>query len=257
MEEGKFTQPIERLDEIYHRIRPSTASLWPEVFGTLKNGDLIAVSGKSGAGKSLLMLELGARAMMQNECEVLFIDAELNFNVFKLCEICTKFIDEINTTNGHNLIEQQLEKLHIFRSKESIELDEAKIAQKLADNTKISLVLLDSFGTFYYKHASSAENNEPITKDSYLKSYLEKFKRLAKKFEVTFVYTKPDYFDSNYDLRTLGAGLTHAITLEKMSKDIYSVKIQTKSMLKELHFTIDFYGFRLVDHPAKNINQGA
>lgn len=210
------------------------------------------VSGASASGKSMFLMDLMARAIMtgeDNKSEVLIMDAQQSFNILKFSEICCQYMDSGDTSDGqndHEFMMQQLNRLNILQCQlDNFDKAMIQLAKTLEGNTRIALVVVDSLGLFYYPRGHAAQKEEiSLTKESYINSYLRKFKAMVKKFKVSFVYcsTVPDF-----DLQT-DAITTHFIELEKINKDLFKMKLKAKGGKEaKVFYNVNFYGIKYIE----------
>lgn len=255
--ESQLTEPefyAEGLNDIILRNRPMISNIWPKVFSELNQSSLVSVQG-SRTSIGAYMMELIARILIRNdESKVLFVNIEQHFNIWKLTEICMQIMQQQNDDREQNkvFIELQLKKLYILDCDEK---DFAKIGDKmgkiLTDLTDISLVLIDSLGTFYYSEASKrAESGRPLYmpgKDTYLALYLKEFKILAKKYETTFVCAIPEYMNGSTEHQDKFT--THVITITEENDSFvksFVMKIKHKNLETKLLYTIEWFGLNFL-----------
>jgi predicted ATP-dependent serine protease len=240
MNETLLTQPAyqtETLSEIYLRNRPSTADLWPEVFGNLKQSSLVSVSGANGSGKSIFMMEVIAKALMKDNLEVLLLDVDKHFNMFKLIEILLKYMDE-------DQVQCRLGRLKILTCYETnFHAIITKLPQILEgeNSEKVSLVLIDSLGLFYYTQAKMESSGKNLSKNAFITSYLQHLKNLGPKFNVTVMYTTPGFMSGNSNIADL---TTHNVELMKLQSGSFSMTITSKNHDKIHNFKIDNQGIK-------------
>lgn len=239
MNETIKTQPAyqaETLLEVSLRNRTSTADLWPEVFGSLRQRSVISVAGSSGSGKSMFVMEAIAKALVIENLEVLVLDADRHFNIFILSSILLKYTDEDN-------IKSCLKKLKIFTCNE-MDFDNifSKLPLTLQDSKhqKVSLIVIDSLGLFYYARGTDSDE-KIVSKEAYITSYLHSLKSLTQRYNVTAIYTTLGC------MRFPPSGLQELSTLvvNLVQHDEGSFSMTTKD--KAVNFTIDASGIKLIE----------
>jgi energy-coupling factor transporter ATP-binding protein EcfA2 len=235
MNETLLTQPAYQAETLYElslRNRPSTANIWPEVFGNLKQRSIVSVTGSSGSGKSMFVMEMIARALLIEDMEILFLDVDKHFSIFKLVEILLKYTDEENARNC-------LKKLKMFTCYEDdFEETFSKLPQILESKVyqKVSMILIDSLGLYYYVHSETNDEDKNESKEAFIARYLQNIKNITQKYNLTAIYTTPGFMRSSSlpDLATL------TISLVK-HEDSFSMTTKDKS----INFTISSSGLEL------------
>lgn len=247
--DSQLTEPpfrVEGLSDILRRRRPNIDDVWPEVFGKLKQGSVVSVTGR---GKSLMVMEVIARILIRKDnSRVLLVDVEQHFNIMKLVEISINLLQQQRDDRDFNqsLIEAQLSRLAILTCyEEDFVMIAPKIEKILGHDETISLVLVDSLGFFYYAASCDAlENGRFLNKGTYLASFLKEFKNLAKKYETTIVSTIPEFMSENS--KHLEKFTTHLITLKRKLDSISFTVKHKDSTEDEMYFKIKWYGFQLL-----------
>lgn len=236
---------IQGLHDIFLRIRPCLDKLLP-VFEEIDERSIVGISGKSGSGKSMLIMEIIAHILMREDSiEVLLLDTERHFKIFKFIEICMKLIKPSNIDNSNDSliirhqIEGQLTKLHIIKTYEA---DYSTLTAMLEQNQKISLVVVDSLETCYYTTAYAAlEADKSLSKEYFMFSHLKKLSKLVEKFEITLVYAKPE---CKHDDRRFRENTTHLCTLKK-DTETFTMKVHTNNQDKQFMYSINSDGIKL------------
>lgn len=241
------TQPTcfaEGLEEIFLRNRPECKNIWIEVLGEIESGSLLGIRGKSGSGKSMFLMQIMARALMgETQMDVLLVDAERTFKIFHFVDqLCSDQFGTSDDTVAHqNQIRNQLEKLHIvFPTESNFDQTIASLDAILSNNPRISIALIDSIGIFFFSECQRIKDGKHSI---ILKTYLEKFKHLAKKYKVTFVITLPDYIEETFECRN---NMT-TISLVKFTTGNFLMTLKSKKQMKEFLFTIDSRGIKFLN----------
>lgn len=255
-------------DEGLDSCRPSLESLFTNVFEGLQPKSIIEVAGESKTGKTSFVMDLIAQAIMPEElngcnADVLFLKPESKFSIWKLLEMTWKHCKDLqlfsqnhsqdsSSQSNLNFVRQQLAKLHILecRTKTSFNVNINNIERILRANRQISLIVLDSIGLFYYeKVAEINDSGKFLSKDSYVHSYLEKFKEITSKFNVSIVYTRSGFMSGRSDYRETIP--THRIVLESLNKVMYTMKTISDNKSWNLHYySINNDGLTFLDLDA-------
>lgn len=257
----------EGLNDIFLRDRPSLKNVYRQMFGELEGSEIICVKGRTNSGKSMLLMELMARTVMQEEGErkpeVLFVDIDKQFSIFKFADICMKFClkeetqqDRDHITRLPNHIKSQLEKLHVVSNCNIHNMNINNISPLLntclKENKNISLVVIDSLGSYYYSDLSTSLRTKegPLKKDYYLLSYMKKFKILAEKYQVSFVYSKPSFmeFAGAYKDQIT----THVVSLFQKNTNMYEMQVKTGESSTEMLYTIDSFGMEIISENVES-----
>lgn len=241
-----ITQPqfkAEELNQIFLHNKPLVDNILSELFGETAPGSLIQIDGGGDSGKTILLMDLMSKTIAQkgkeNLPEVLFIDLERKFNISKFVELmCHSRLECCDEDE----FSQLLDKLSVITCNHqdfTHAIDE--LDRLLNNNPLISLVAVDSL-ILYYSEAhkiSQKQDTDKVNfnKESYLSSFIKKFKHLGDKYKVTFIYTVPDLDFGYQDDST-----THFVSLSK-TKDRHLMKIKTKDGEKRISFEIDIGGF--------------
>lgn len=246
------TQPqcqMETLEDIFTSNRPKIDFVWSDFFVNLADNCVVEVSGSSGSGKSVLMMEMAAKVIMSNGTshrpEVLYIDADKSFSIFVFTQICMKYLEGADYDSDR--FQQDIDRLHVLTCYDkSFDADIKKLNFYLANNILISLIVVDSLGLFYFSQAQSPDS-EFTNKSSYVAYYVKIFDQLRKKFKVSIVYSiMPNL--KNYRARIA----THLIAMEKTRGRDFIMSTNTKNSVKNLRFAIDASGIKLFESDSED-----
>lgn len=233
---------VENLEDIFLRNRPSIKNVWPEIFRakSFEAKSVVIISGESASGKSMLLQEIAARAIMiedkkEIKPEVLYIDFVRDFKIKKFHQICSKFQSEDDTQLNC------LEKIHVYtfgfkNYKTALE----RLNYILKSNSSISLIVLDSLGYFSYSEAAKSETY--LSKEKCIQSEFRKFKDIADKYAIPFICSLPDA-----DLQSSIIDRTHSIIVQKLKPDRFSMKLREEDCDFEVYFAVDTNGINLIE----------
>ncbi|XP_053674679.1 uncharacterized protein LOC128724985 [Anopheles nili] len=185
------------------------ATLFPD--DGLRSGELVEISGDSNSGKSLLLLELIARAILPINCGglergALLIDCENSFNRSVLLNIMEKHMLNnaepalvgtlADLRQKKTLQQESLTRLHLITcySLEQFDLTLLSLPQLFHNHKDIAFVLIDSIATFYWNKCTPTKL---VRQDSYLRGHCATLNKLAKTCKKIFLFTKPAHFPSN------------------------------------------------------------
>jgi hypothetical protein len=216
-----YTEPmfhLERVDDVFLRKR-SVIKLEGSFYSFLQNSSTVSVTGNN-KGKLRAINHLMAKTLMQTEEEVLFIDSEKQFSITKLSELCANFIA---SENASEVVEEKLKKLRIMRmfmssngKETNDELLIAAIKNFLEVNNKVSLVVIDSLGYFYY-------TQDQISEKKYLENCAGQLKELSKKCGVSVVFTIPNFIE----MSSKHINKSHSIEIsEERNEDIVVMRLK-------------------------------
>ena len=236
-----------RLQDIFLRIRPEIKKLLP-VFEQIEEGAVISLSGESSCGKSMLIMEIIAHVLLGgSEIEILLVDPQGNFKIFKLIEICTKLMMSENQSDQSNesslrYIKEHFKKLHIMKEASLI-----PITDIIKQNRNISLVIVDSLESCYYTKSYEALEDErkPWSKEYYMFKRLSMLSNLVKKFDITVVYARPEY-ENNERYKFRDNITTHFVALEK-GKDSFKMNIRTLRIKEKIIYSIHQNGLEILE----------
>lgn len=260
MNEAPYTEPefqAEGLNDIFLRDRPSLENLFPEVFGCSVKKAIISVSGFPCSGKSMFLMELISRLLMQKNKnnkrhpEVLLLDIDQQFDIFKFSEICMKFrAPEQETEEDREFVRLQLEKLHVLTNCGSLNMNFLinQLTSILKENNEISLIIFDSLGSFYYSNIAAAlDKEQSLKKETFMTTHLNKFKLLADKYGVSFAYAKPIFMETGRRERLA----THHISLMQKTSNLFLMRVWTSDNLTDMLYTINYRGIEIVREKIK------
>lgn len=205
------------LARITSQSRPSLKDLCPEII--LNHGpsqkEIIEITGDINVGKTILLLEFIAQAILPIDCGgknamAIVVDTNSNFKVHRLAPIMEKHIlhsrmvssksndtEDLRaeTTNVKDIVLESLKSVLIFRCYSDTDLDMAlfKVQDLLTNNAKISVLAVESISNFYW---SNKLIDKPLTMDAYLKDKLKDLRKIINEYGVVLIYTRPSYFGS-------------------------------------------------------------
>lgn len=245
---------VENLEDIFLRNRPSIKNIWPEIFGTksiegkFSAKSVFIIGGETASGKSMLLQEIAARAIMIEDVkeitpEVLYINFVRDFRIQKFHQICSKLQSEDDAQFNY------LEKIHVCTfGINNYKTALARLNFILRSNSSISLIVLDSLGYFYYLEAAKSETF--LSKEKYLQLEIRMFKDLADKYAIPFICSLPDA-----DLPSIIADDTHPIIVQKLKPDRFSMNLKAKDCDFEVHFAVEANGINLNEEASQEINK--
>ena len=261
MQEPEYTEPLfqaECLNDIFMRHRPPIKNLFPQIFGEFEAKSIVSVTGPSASGKSMFLLELMAQTITSDnsqEIEILLFDIDHQFNIFKFIDVCKKFRGaESEGEDENDYIHKLINRVHVttIKNQFTTAFQMSELAFKLKENKKISLILFDSLGSFYYEDArKKLAGRAPTSKDGLMLSYLTRLKVMADRFGVSFVYSKPIFMETKRDEIT-----THQISLAKKSLKMFILQTTRHGETKKLLFTINETGIDIL-READSDSEGA
>lgn len=210
---------LKLLTRLQSRKRPSIVNLSPEIIPSFgpKPGELLEISGESGTGKTIQLMELIAQTIIPVEfggkgASVIVIDTNSNFHVPYLMpriiekhvihnrtQVCqstdTEILQEV-THNVKDIVLDAMKKIEFFKcySGTEYELTLLYCTNLLTTNTNISLIVVDSIATFYW---SDFSDQQPIRMDTYLKRRVQELHKLTDEFKVVAIYTRPAEFGNS------------------------------------------------------------
>lgn len=276
--------PIESLDQLFTRVasrnRPSLTNLEPNIFPPVSEPaflprQIIEITGDSNTGKTHLLMEFMARCVLPQrfggcEADVLFVDTEHHFQIFKLAAMLEKHlrnstqeaggVQELNAEETRSIINASLKRCHLLKchSPEQLQLAIFGLDRMFRENSNAALLALDAVSTFYWLEAT------PIRKDTYAKTLVGKLANVVKHHGAVLVYVRPESFKSrsasgdssisavrpypiNYCIRLEAAGKGSGETVadcEAPAASFECVLITGKSseVIRTLGFSVDSFG---------------
>lgn len=211
----------ELADQLLHRIhskfRPSIAKLSPEIIPN--NGphpsEIIEINGDTNVGKSMLLMEFIGQAIIPIDyggrgANVILIDLTCNFPWLIFPAILEKHIlhyqittaatsnteDLRNASNDvKDVIHAAMKNLETYQCFSTDELERAlvKIDSLLPSHQNVSLLAIESLGTFYWNDISATQ---PIRMDAYLRNLVKTVKKVVDRCRITLMYTRPAYLQN-------------------------------------------------------------
>ncbi|XP_055316418.1 DNA repair protein XRCC2 [Sitodiplosis mosellana] len=220
--EKKFKLDTECGINLYTRLqskkRATIENLSPEIIPSYgpRPGEIVEISGESGTGKTIHLMELIARTIIPVEfggkgASVIVIDTNSNFHVpFLLPKIIEKHLIHHRTlacpstdtedlqAATHNIADIVLESMQRITFFKCFSGTEYKLillycTNHLTANASISLLVVDSIATFYW---SEFTDEKPIRMDMYLQQRVQELRQLTNEFKVVATYTRPAEFGS-------------------------------------------------------------
>lgn len=199
--------------------RPSLLSLSPEIMpgDGPKPGEIVEISGESGAGKTMYTMDLIAQAIIPKEyggkgATAIVIDTNSNFHVSdQMARFVEKHIfhhrslacpaadtemlqNDTEVRNIDNIVFDVLKKIQFFKcySGKEYELTLLYCINVLMTNTNVSLLVVDSISTFYWSDLS--EREQPIRMETYLRRKVQEIRNLVDEYKLVAIYTRPQEF---------------------------------------------------------------
>lgn len=199
--------------------RPSLVSLSPEIIPSYgpKPGEVVEISGESGTGKTIHLMELIAQTIIPKQyggkgASAIIIDTNSNFHVpLLLPRIIEKHVLHHHTlacpsTNTEDLqadmpnvthiVYEALKKISLIKcySGEEYDLTIHHCRDKLTINKMVSLLAIDSITTFYWSDLSL---EKPIRMETYLRRRVQELRHLFSDSKIVTIYTRPTEFGDN------------------------------------------------------------
>lgn len=196
----------ELLRQIASQRRPNLVNLFPHMFpknvGPLP-GEVIEITGDSNTGKTMLLTELIARAVMPTkfggqQTAVVLLETEVNYQIFNLVSIMERIVREHHAdcteTEMLEIIYQSLEKLQTLTCYTRDDLDMAvfSLENMFLQNTQISMLVLDSINTFYWQDGTDRYRSI----SQHTKELLDRLRKVTDTHGAVMAYTRPSYFRS-------------------------------------------------------------
>lgn len=196
----------ELLRKIASHRRPNLVNLDPHLFpeniGPLP-GEVIEITGHSNTGKTLLLTELIARAVMPikfggQQTNVVLLETEVNYQLLNLVNIMQRIIREHHPDCAEpemlEIIDRSLENLQTLTCYTRDDLDMAifSLESIFLQNTQISMLLLDTVTTFYWQDGTGRLPSI----GQHTKELLDRLRKVTDTHGAVLAYTKPSYFRS-------------------------------------------------------------
>lgn len=245
--------------------RPTLVNLSPEIIP--QDGpcakDIIEIRGDTNVGKSIHLMELLALAVLPHkfggkEASAIVIDTNSNFHVPNLLarilekhilhhSISTATTNETEdlravTSDTEQIVFDALKNIQIFKCYRNQDYDSALQQTKrlLVENSKISLIAIDSLTTFYW---TSTTKSQTIRMSSFLHQKLIELKRISDEYRTILVYTRPKYFGGRSQLDEV----SYCIELrEKLDSELFEARIHDKrnELNSSRNYEINDFGIR-------------
>ncbi|XP_073978179.1 X-ray repair cross complementing 2 [Rhodnius prolixus] len=190
--------------------RPSLQGLDAHLFPNgPKPREVIEITGEAGTGKTLLLLEFIKKSILPIrynefqidglEAEVVYMNCDHHFNIFKLVSLMEDYLSRCLLTPDSDLIEEiistSLKRLTVFNifDSETMMTTFHLLSNLLCMNSNISLILIDSISAYYWQDAMIRGIRKM---DLYVLTVLKLLHKSIKDFQVTVIFTRPQYFQS-------------------------------------------------------------
>uniref|UniRef100_A0A182N7M9 RecA family profile 1 domain-containing protein n=1 Tax=Anopheles dirus TaxID=7168 RepID=A0A182N7M9_9DIPT len=184
------------------------ANIFPD--GGLRSGELVEIVGESNSGKSLLLLELIARAILPANCgglglAVVLLDCENSYHGPFLLSVMEKHIlNQAEPTVASTLADPQrlqaiqraaLERLHLITcySLEQFDFSLLALPSLFVKHPDVTFVLIDSIATFYWTKCTPANL---IRQETYHGAHCKTLRKVAREWGKPVLFTKPAHFGS-------------------------------------------------------------
>lgn len=175
-----------------------------------KPGQIVEISGESDTGKTMLTMDLIAKAIIPNEyggkgVTVIVIDTNSNYNAHRMIKcienqiyryISTKNISVvISDEEMKDIASKALEKIKLYfcYSLEEYEMSLLHCKGLITIDKKVSLLVVDSISSYYYFETS---DEIPISFDTYAQRKAYELKNLANEFKLVVIYTRLTQFST-------------------------------------------------------------
>lgn len=200
--------------------RPTIVNLSPEIIPSYgpKPGEVVEISGESGSGKTIHLMDLIAQTIIPTEyggkgASAIVIDTNSNFHVPLLMpQIIEKYIIHHRTLpcpsddtevlqtaveNTEDVVFETMKRITFFKcySGNEYDLTLLYITNFLTTNTKASLLVVDSIATFYW--SDMLDREQPIRMETYLRKKVLELHNLVNEFKIVAIYTRPADFGTN------------------------------------------------------------
>lgn len=218
--------------------------LFPE--GGPYSNQLIELTGESGAGKTILLTDFLVRCLLPVEYNgknsgAVIIDTDHHFDVFRLVSIIEYYLkkSDVKSNNYQTIIEHCLNNLIVLScySSEQLQATFLNLETVILQNANISFLAIDSVSAYYW---SERINNDTISFNAYFSQIIGTLKNIAKSFNLTVLYTKPEIQKEPLYKRD-----DYKICLSKHEKDICKADVTNFDNVNisckyKIHTTIEF-----------------
>lgn len=193
-------QRIESGVHLFARIaqRPNLDRLNEVIFpdGGPYPGQLVEITGEASTGKTLLATDFIARCILPisyngKHSGAVIINTDHNFDLFKLISVMEYHLK----TAGKNafcksIIEGCLNNLIVLNcySSEQLGATFLNLETIVLQNNNVSLLVVDSIAAYYWLERS----NSNLSFNSYFSQIINKLHAIAKQFNISVIYTKPE-----------------------------------------------------------------
>lgn len=262
---------IETGVQLYARVssenRPTKIHLDNNIFGNKplepNNKQTIEITGESNSGKSFMLKNIIAKALIQGT-RIILIETD---NTLSISTLITLLESEIKAEENSiensclkqmEIIENCLKNLTILRCYNDFELEVVlltKLEETLLDDMNISFIAIDSISAYYW---SEFNPDEPIRMDTYLTNMLRRFKRICDDYKLIFAYTRPSSFISGIRSSDDGKLIDYRIELRSVddnndddndddeSENLFEAKITFKDKTEVKSFVINLFGINWI-----------
>lgn len=247
-------QLVARLSSIK---RPILENVYTQIFpiNRPRQGDIVEICGKSNVGKSFLLMEIMSKTILPIEfggknANVIFIQTDNNFQIFKFAAILEKHITESGANADSEVIKKSLENVIFLQcySLQELELTIVNLHSVFAENTKCGLLAWDSITAFYWLQCSE---KRPIRLQTYVKDLVKRIKTVIEVYGVTFIYTKCMQTDDYYQTDTSDLATNFKFDLKNVDDQFQefnaSILQSTGSQISSRKFTIESFGINWLE----------
>lgn len=264
----------ELLRQIASKRRPNLVNLdplFPKNIGPLP-GEVIEITGDSNTGKTMLLTELIARAILPTkfggqQTNVVLLETEVNYQLINLVNIMERIVREHHPDCAEpemlDIIYQSLENLQSLTcyTRDDFDMAVFSLESMFLQNTQISMLVLDSVNTFYWQDGTVRLPSI----SQHTKEVLERLRKVTDTHGAVLAYTKPSYFRSK-NATDLGDDENGAFDYQfelKLDEDTvandppnkFVAKLRVVKMDEEVYrkYTINAFGFQWNSATASGI----
>lgn len=203
------SQMIESGVHLFARVaqRPNLDRLNEVIFqnGGPHPGQLMEITGEPSTGKTTLATDFLARCILPvsyngKNSGAVVINTDHHFDLFKLISIMEYYLKTLGkNASCRKVIETCLGNLTVLNcySNEQLEATFMNLQTIVLQNNNISLLVVDSIAAYYWLERA----NGNLSFNAYYSKIISKLHSIAKEFNISVIYTKPETFNETSNNR--------------------------------------------------------
>lgn len=254
---------VQLVSRVVSKIRPSLVKLAPEIIA--HNGphpkEVIEISGPSNIGKSILLLEFIAKAIIPSEhgghgAQVILLDLAAAFKSHNLARILEKYVlhyrmlkmNGADTEMLHDaigddvqsIVMASMQNLQIVNCFSSEDLERALplVRDTVFSSNDIAMLAIESLGAHYWLDTS---DDRRMRMSTYLDKWLKVMRKIGEDHGLVVAFTRPAFFPMRSDDEEK---VDYAVKLAAVDEKSFNANAVAGRLVYEARYSIHNHGIR-------------